>query len=60
MPVFFIHQAARIEAERTAGMKAKAGRASYVSDDLLTRPDAGATGCAIWMSAISQIYSPSQ
>jgi len=32
-------------------MKARAGRASYVSPDLIKKPDAGAMACVIWLSA---------
>eukprot|EP00117_Sycon_ciliatum_P048123 scpid77584/ scgid6030/ Bifunctional ATP-dependent dihydroxyacetone kinase/FAD-AMP lyase (cyclizing); ATP-dependent dihydroxyacetone kinase; Glycerone kinase; FAD-AMP lyase (cyclizing); FAD-AMP lyase (cyclic FMN forming); FMN cyclase len=45
-------QASRAGAEATASMKARAGRASYVSSAHWTRPDAGATAVAIWMSAL--------
>ncbi|KAL3873112.1 hypothetical protein ACJMK2_036268 [Sinanodonta woodiana] len=45
-------QAAEKGAEATTWMKAKAGRASYVSADLLTKPDPGATAVAIWLRAV--------
>ena len=38
-------------AQKTAKMKAKAGRASYVSPDNLTLPDPGAHAVGIWMRA---------
>ncbi len=44
-------------AEATTGMKAKAGRASYVSAANLTSPDPGAKGVAIWMRAVAQEFS---
>jgi len=40
-------------------MKARAGRASYVSSNLLTKPDAGAKACVIWLSAIYTVYAKS-
>jgi len=52
-------KAASEAAEHTSGMKASAGRASYVSADLLTKPDAGAKACAIWLSAIFTVFSKS-
>ncbi|XP_078671711.1 triokinase/FMN cyclase-like isoform X1 [Branchiostoma floridae x Branchiostoma belcheri] len=45
-------EAAENSAQRTASMAARAGRASYVSTDRLTRPDPGAQAVAIWMRAI--------
>ncbi|XP_077864030.1 triokinase/FMN cyclase-like [Saccoglossus kowalevskii] len=48
-------RAAEESAEATAKMEAKAGRASYVSQDKLTKPDPGATAVAIWMTAIYDI-----
>ena len=33
-------------------MQAQAGRASYVSADLLTQPDPGAVAVATWMKAV--------
>ncbi|XP_046637973.1 triokinase/FMN cyclase-like [Daphnia pulicaria] len=41
-------EVAEEEAEKTAGMRARVGRASYVNEDLLSKPDAGATAVAIW------------
>uniref|UniRef100_A0A0P4ZC34 Triokinase/FMN cyclase n=1 Tax=Daphnia magna TaxID=35525 RepID=A0A0P4ZC34_9CRUS len=39
---------AKKAAKKTAGMQAKVGRASYVGEDQLTKPDAGATAVAVW------------
>ncbi|KAK2162652.1 hypothetical protein LSH36_94g01041 [Paralvinella palmiformis] len=44
-------QSAEEMAQNTATMKAKAGRASYVSSDHLTLPDPGAHAIGIWMRA---------
>ena len=44
-------QAAEEAAKDTQSMKAKAGRASYVSSDVLKNPDPGATAVAIWLRA---------
>ncbi|XP_072032070.1 triokinase/FMN cyclase-like [Amphiura filiformis] len=44
-------KAASEAAEKTQTMDAKAGRASYVSKDLLTKPDPGATAVVIWLKA---------
>ena len=33
-------------------MTARSGRASYVSHELLTQPDPGATAVGIWLQAI--------
>jgi len=52
-------KAASEAAERTSVMKARAGRASYVSADLLKKPDAGAKACVIWLSAIFSVFSKS-
>jgi len=52
-------KAASEAAERTSQMKARAGRASYVSSDLLKKPDAGAKGCVIWLSAILNVHAKS-
>jgi len=41
----------------TTSMKAKAGRASYVSAKLLTQPDPGAVAVSIWMKAISSWFN---
>ncbi|XP_067939748.1 triokinase/FMN cyclase-like isoform X2 [Watersipora subatra] len=43
--------AAREGADSTAGMKAKAGRASYTPQESQTRVDPGAEGAAIWIKA---------
>ncbi|XP_077973619.1 triokinase/FMN cyclase-like isoform X1 [Styela clava] len=40
-------------AHATVNMKARAGRASYVASEQLTKPDAGAMGVSIWMNAIA-------
>lgn len=41
-------------AEETAGMAAKAGRASYVdASRIVNQPDPGAIGVSIWMNAIA-------
>ena len=40
-------------AEKTSSMKARAGRASYVANNLLSRPDPGAVAVAIIVKAIS-------
>ncbi|KAK7492352.1 hypothetical protein BaRGS_00016449 [Batillaria attramentaria] len=45
-------RAAQASAEETAKMKAEAGRASYVSADLLTQPDPGAVAVSVWMKAV--------
>ncbi len=57
--MFCLLKAARLEAERTAEMRARAGRASYVNAELVTRPDAGAVGCVLWMSAAFDVYEDS-
>ena len=46
------HQAAKLGAEATVDMKAKAGRASYVNVSQLTQKDPGAEAVALWMQAI--------
>lgn len=46
-------QAAETGAESTVGMRAQAGRASYVSGDHLTQADPGAKGVAIILRAVS-------
>ncbi|XP_022107509.1 triokinase/FMN cyclase-like [Acanthaster planci] len=51
-------EASRAAAEATAAMDAKAGRASYVSKDRLTRPDPGAMAVAIWMTAVASALQP--
>lgn len=48
-------QAGEKAAEGTKNMKARAGRASYVSADLLKRPDPGATAVAIWLKAVLEV-----
>ena len=54
---FFI-QAAKLGAEATVNMKAKAGRASYVNVAQLTQKDPGAEAVALWLEAIFQkLYS---
>ncbi len=40
-------------ADATVGMKARAGRASYVHESQLTQADPGARAVAIWMEALS-------
>ncbi|KAL8585787.1 hypothetical protein ACOMHN_037350 [Nucella lapillus] len=45
-------QAAEQAAAATVTMQAQAGRASYVSADLLTQPDPGAVAVATWMKAV--------
>ena len=45
-------QAAKLGAEATIKMKAKAGRASYVNVTQLTQKDPGAEAVAVWMEAI--------
>lgn len=47
-------KAAETMAQKTAGMKARAGRASYVSQDRLVHPDPGAVAVAIWLKAVHQ------
>ncbi|XP_053373186.1 triokinase/FMN cyclase-like isoform X1 [Mercenaria mercenaria] len=42
-------------AESTKDMKARAGRASYVSADLLTKADPGAMAVAVWLKAILEL-----
>ncbi len=44
-------QAAEDGAKATIQLKARAGRASYVSQQLLTQPDPGAHAVGIWMRA---------
>uniref|UniRef100_T1IL93 Triokinase/FMN cyclase n=1 Tax=Strigamia maritima TaxID=126957 RepID=T1IL93_STRMM len=46
---------AREVCKQTAGMKAKAGRASYVGSDFLGQPDAGATAVVLILDAILEI-----
>jgi len=52
-------KAASEAAVHTSQMKARAGRASYVSADLLKKPDAGAKACVIWLSAIFTVFAKS-
>lgn len=47
----YILQAVNDAARATAHMEARAGRASYVSAEHHTLPDAGATAVAMWMTA---------
>jgi len=54
-----VWKAAAETAEHTSQMKARAGRASYVSSHLLKKPDAGAKACVIWLSAIFNVYAKS-
>ena len=49
--------AAEDGAQRTAGMKGRIGRASYVSDDQLNRPDPGAVAVSIWLRGVGQAVS---
>jgi len=44
--------AAEEGAAQTTGMLARLGRASYVSEELLTGPDAGATAVSIWLRGV--------
>lgn len=50
-------EAAEKTTESTKNMQAKAGRASYVSSDLLTKPDPGAVGTTLWLRAILESIS---
>jgi dihydroxyacetone kinase len=50
-----VSKAALEGAQKTSVMKARAGRASYVSQDRTVEPDAGATAVAIVMEAISSV-----
>ena len=34
-------------------MKARVGRAAYVNESYITKPDAGAIGVAIWMESLA-------
>ncbi|XP_064600928.1 triokinase/FMN cyclase-like [Liolophura sinensis] len=52
--------AAENGARCTAGMKAQAGRASYVAASSLEKPDPGATAVGVWMRAILQVLTASQ
>ncbi|KAJ1352775.1 hypothetical protein KIN20_009199 [Parelaphostrongylus tenuis] len=49
-----ILEAAMTEAHSTAQMKAVAGRASYTSKEVQTRPDAGAMAMAYFMLTIRE------
>ena len=49
-------QAAEKGAESTRDMKARAGRASYVSTSLVQQPDPGAVGVATWLRAAYSAY----
>ena len=44
--------AAEEGAAQTTGMLARLGRASYVSEELLTGPDAGATAVSVWLRGV--------
>ena len=55
----YMLKAASEAADRTSQMKARAGRASYVSADLLKNPDAGAKACVVWLSAIFAAFAKS-
>ena len=46
------HQAAKLGAEATVDMKAKAGRASYVNVSQLTQKDPGAEAVSVWLEAV--------
>ncbi|XP_050405401.1 triokinase/FMN cyclase isoform X1 [Patella vulgata] len=46
-------EASELAARQTANMKARAGRASYVSADRLKEADPGAVAVALWMRAMS-------
>ncbi|XP_070566578.1 triokinase/FMN cyclase-like isoform X1 [Ptychodera flava] len=48
-------QAAEEVTKATTHMKAKAGRASYVNPELLTKPDAGATAVTLWLRAACDV-----
>jgi len=45
-------QVANQGAEATRKMKARSGRASYVSPELLTQPDPGAIAVGVWLQAV--------
>ena len=47
--------ACREGAKATEGMQARAGRASYVSQELLTEPDPGAIAVSIWFEAVCNV-----
>ncbi|XP_071079240.1 triokinase/FMN cyclase-like [Haliotis cracherodii] len=51
-------QAAQQGADATAGMKAGAGRASYVEASRLTQPDPGAVSVTIWLKAALDKLTP--
>ena len=48
----YLLQAAEEGAQSTAKMQAQAGRASYIGSSVLSEPDPGAVGVALWMKAI--------
>lgn len=48
-------KAAESAAQATASMKAKAGRASYVSAERLKSPDPGAVSVTYWMRAVLEV-----
>ena len=57
MSMFVSLQAGKSGAESTCHMKARAGRASYVSTYLYqNQPDPGAAGVAIWLEAALKVY----
>lgn len=41
------------QAKQTAFMKARVGRAAYVNESYITKPDAGAIGVAIWIESLA-------
>ena len=47
-------EAAQQGARQTAGMAARAGRASYVSEEELTRADPGAQAVSVWIGAVAE------
>ena len=51
-----VFQAAEKGAEATRDMKARAGRASYVSTSLVQQPDPGAVGVVTWLRAAYNAY----
>ena len=48
-------QAVQSAAQATATMEARAGRASYVSAQHHTQPDAGAQAVAVWVKAVCNV-----
>jgi len=49
-------EASRAGAGATKGMKARAGRASYVAPEKVVSEDPGAEAAAAWFSAIAQVF----